>query len=832
MSPEPAPEPAPAPDAARSRGSRLRAVWLPALLVALLVLAAAVSLDAAFQDPVAGWLVPAAGPALVGLAVAAVVRSLGTRMLRPLAAGLLAAVWIWCRQWWSETMLGGLVPQPATVEAMTGSTEDLRQTIWTEAIPVASTDALLAGLGAVLALTALVTDAIATGLRSPALAGIPPLTLVGGAAALTTGTTPWPALAGAGAAWLALLAADPGTGTGVPTNRATRRTTHRRAGWAAGWGTVAAAAVGLLALAAAQTGLPLLTTGLAPEGRRIVVGPGTGPVNPAADLSQQLRSGSGYAGISYRTEDGQGLYLRTAVVDDVMASPWDATPPQYAGDPTTTGFYPAAAHLAEAAGPLAGGLPPNGQIVSLTLEGWAGNWAPVPDQTAAVEPTVGDWGWQVDPTTSSAYRESNTPVDLTFDAIVLPLELSLEQLAARAGAVAPQGVYNRWGAAGELEGSAVQELAEELTAGLDNPVEQAVAIQDHLLSDGFTYSETAPAEQGYDGSGLELTEQFLAAGAGYCIHFASAMVMMAQSVDIPARVVVGYAPAPATAGEHRVTADRAHAWPELYIDQVGWVPFEPTPSVGRTPSYAQQDTTADPAPSADATEGEDAAPSPSGSAQSPADDAGPETGSGSGTPGAPRVPVATVFAVAVAVLLVALVLALPAWLRHRRRVLRLGSGSVPQLWAELEDTAVDLGVGRAPHESEQVFATRLARETGSSAETGQDTGTTDGAGGATAATVVAEAIVWARYAPAGAPVAGAEPTSAAAEAGGREAAPAVERVAEAARSLIAALETHAEPASRRRAQWFPASLQPPAFRAGGRARARSVASTSREIMRG
>lgn len=780
MSPAPAPTP--------GARTRLGTVWLPALLVALLVLAAAVSLDAAFRAPVAGWLVPAAWPALWGLAVAAVVRSLGTRMLRPLAAGLLAAGWIWCRQWWPETMMAGLVPQPATVEAIATSSEDLRQTIWTDVIPVASTDALLAGLGAVLALTALVTDAIATGLRSPALAGLPPLVLIGGAAALTTGTTPWPALAVAAAAWLALLAADPGTsaatspGPGLRTRidggpAGARGVPRRRAGWAAGWGTVAAAAVGLLTLAAAQTGLPLLTAGAAPEGQRLTLGQGTGPVNPAADLGQQLRSGSGYAGISYRTEDGQGLYLRTAVVDDVMASPWDATPPQYAGDPTTTGFNPAAAHLAENAGALAEGLPPDGQLVSMTLDGWAGNWAPVPDQTAAVEPVVGDWGWQVDPTTSSAFRQTTTPVDLTFDTLVLPLGLSFEQLAGRAGSVAPQGVYNRWGGTAELEGSAVQELAEEVTAGTDNPVERAVAIQDHLLSEDFTYSETAPAEQGYDGSGLEMTEQFLAAGAGYCIHFASAMAMMAQSVDIPARVVVGYAPVAATGGEHRVTADRAHAWPELYIDQVGWIPFEPTQTVGRTPGYAQQSPAADPTPSADPTVGEDTAPSPSAAAgeQTPGNDAGPGTTDGSGAPGAPQVPLATVLTVAGVLLLVALVAALPAWLRSRRRARRLESGSVPELWAELEDTAVDLGPGRAPHESEQVFAARLGADP-----------------------AVAEAIVWIRYAPEGTgPAESAEL--------GMSAEPAL---ADSVRATIAELEAAAEPAVRRRARWFPRSLVP------------------------
>ncbi|MGW9552352.1 transglutaminase domain-containing protein, partial [Citricoccus zhacaiensis] len=624
--------------------------------------------------------------------------------------------------------------------------------------------------------------------------------------------------------------------------------------WAAGWGTVAAAGIAVGALIVAQLTLPFLSAGLAPEGQRFILGQGTGPVNPAADLSQELRSGQGYAGITYETDDGLGVYLRTAVVDDVMASPWDANPPQYAGDPTNTSFYPAAAHLAEIeggdggdasdvsdggnAGDAAGtdgtdgtadtgegSAPPSWDLVSLTLDGWAGNWAPLPDQTVAIEPTVGEWGWQVDPTTFSAYRQEASPVDISYQTAVLPLDLTFEELADRAGAIAPQGVYNRWGADPALEGSAVQELAEELTAGTDNPVEQAVALQDHLLSDDFTYSETAPVEQGYDGSGLELTEQFLEAGAGYCIHFASAMVMMAQSVDIPARVVVGYAPVGAVDGRHRVTADRAHAWPELYIDQVGWVPFEPTQSVGRVPSYAQSEDTAEPTAAPDpSVEGRGASPSPSASeeTESSGDDTGPDTSAGSGTPGAPGVPVGVLLALAGTILAVMLLLVLPRGLRHRRRQTRLSSGSAPRAWAEVEDTAVDLGLGRKPHESEQAFIARVTAvaelsdasaeavvagtaarspdlKAAGVAEGPPDLEAAEAAGGPpdleAAADTLVEAITWHRYAPEDAP----QPRGA-------------EDGAEAARVIIAGLEDGADPAGRRRARWFPRSLVPEPLR--------------------
>ncbi|NUL44001.1 transglutaminase domain-containing protein [Cellulosimicrobium funkei] len=770
-------------------GRRLfRTVWVPAALIAVLVLSAAVAVDAAFRAPVAAWLGPAAGPAVVGLCAAAVVRSLGPRMLRPLLVGLLAAGWFWCWQWWPETLMIGLAPQPETLAAITASTAELRETIWTGTIPVESSAPLLAGVGAVLALTALVTDAIAVGLRCPAIAGLPPLALIAGSAAITAGVTPWPALALAASAWLGLLAVDTGSGERSPSTSPSKAEAEAGAG---GWGTVAAAGVAVGALILAQLTLPFLSAGLAPEGQRLILGQGTGPVNPAADLSQELRSGQGYAGITYETDDGLGVYLRTAVVNDVMASPWDANPPQYAGDPTTTTFYPAAAHLAEidgddigdTAGAGVGGALQNGDQVSLTLDGWTGNWAPLPDQTVAIEPIVGEWGWQVDPTTFSAYRPEASPVEISYQTAVLPLDLTFDELADRAGTVAPQGVYNRWGADPALEGSAVQELAEDLTAGTDNPVEQAVALQDHLLSDDFAYSETAPVEQGYDGSGLELTEQFLEAGAGYCIHFASAMVMMAQSVDIPARVVVGYAPIGAVEGRHRVTADRAHAWPELYIDQVGWVPFEPTQSVGRVPAYAQSEDTAEPTAAPDpSVEAEGASPTPSASEEpeTPAGDAGPGAAGGSGSPGAPEVPVGVLLALAGTLLAVMLLLALPRGLRHRRRQSRLSSGSVPGAWAEVEDTAVDLGLGREPHESEQAFISRLTAGAGLS--------------GMTAPTLV-EAITWARYAPPGTP----SPRD-------------TEDVAEAARVITARLEEATDPADRRRARWFPRSLVPEPLR--------------------
>ena len=65
---------------------------------------------------------------------------------------------------------------------------------------------------------------------------------------------------------------------------------------------------------------------------------------------------------------------------------------------------------------------------------------------------------------------------------------------------------------------------------------------------------------------------------GYCTYFATAMTVMVRSVGIPARYVEGYVlPAkPKKGTTYEVTNEQAHAWVEVYFENVGWIPFEPT----------------------------------------------------------------------------------------------------------------------------------------------------------------------------------------------------------------------------------------------------------------
>ena len=63
---------------------------------------------------------------------------------------------------------------------------------------------------------------------------------------------------------------------------------------------------------------------------------------------------------------------------------------------------------------------------------------------------------------------------------------------------------------------------------------------------------------------------------GICQHFASSAVLLYRTLGIPARRVEGYCAEVAANVEVEVTGGDAHAWVEVYVDGVGWVPIDPT----------------------------------------------------------------------------------------------------------------------------------------------------------------------------------------------------------------------------------------------------------------
>jgi len=160
-------------------------------------------------------------------------------------------------------------------------------------------------------------------------------------------------------------------------------------------------------------------------------------------------------------------------------------------------------------------------------------------------------------------------------------------------------------------------LAREATSGVTTRYDRALAIQSYLRDPSkFTYDTSATA------AGSDAVSAFLDSGHGYCLQFATTMVMMLRSIGIPARLSEGFLPGTAQSdGTFVVRGADAHAWPEVYFAGRGWVRFEPTPAVqtGPPPAWANPDPAKVPG---DATSGD-----------APAVPAGPDNGTH--TPGTP-----------------------------------------------------------------------------------------------------------------------------------------------------------------------------------------------------
>jgi transglutaminase-like putative cysteine protease len=118
------------------------------------------------------------------------------------------------------------------------------------------------------------------------------------------------------------------------------------------------------------------------------------------------------------------------------------------------------------------------------------------------------------------------------------------------------------------------ELVHEITLGAATQYDRAIALQNWFR--GFTYDLSVRP-----GAGQSVIEEFLAQRRGYCEQFAGTFAAFARVLGMPARVAVGFTPGElGEDGRYYVQGMHAHAWPEIYFEGVGWVPFEPTPSRG------------------------------------------------------------------------------------------------------------------------------------------------------------------------------------------------------------------------------------------------------------
>ena len=559
-----------------------------ATLAAMATLTAAWPVSTLLVEPT--WL----GGAVLMLAVIAVsgvgARSLALRgwqvLMSQLVCALLAASWIYGR----GHLWHGL-PYIETLRFAGRRSQEALTAVHTYAAPAPSTPGLIFVVGCGLGLVALAVDYLAVTRSSPSLAGLPLLSTFLASAANSGPSLPVIFFLAAAAMWLILVGRQ---GSAIlrrwATTMAVARTPvleGRDSQGVYGYASIARA-LGLAALVAAvavPVGLPhlhptFLASGL---GRSPLA---TGNVSSGVgfslsiNLAEDLRERSTAPVLEYTTTNTSPPPLRVAVSSFYRSTlgvwlPFGASLPALSPNPDVpepngllpsvpkTRFTITVAHNLLNDPNVAMPYP----LVAAQLNGIA--WG-ADDQTqnvrVAERPDAYTASyWQLKPT--SAMLE-NTPSISDRDRQNFDLDLKLDGPSA----------------------GPVTALSERLTTGKTSEYDKAMAIQQYLRANGgFSYSLIlAPPARDRSGkdAGFDPLTNFLVTKKGYCVQFATAMVMMSRAAGIPAHMALGFLPGTRIKNVWTVTASDAHAWPELYLDGIGWTRFEPTPSRATPPVYA------------------------------------------------------------------------------------------------------------------------------------------------------------------------------------------------------------------------------------------------------
>lgn len=621
-----------------------------------------------------GWFLVVAAMLVLVASVGAVVSAFVRRPYGAPLAQVVALVVLLTVFFVPDRALLFLVPTPSSVGALVTVAQSGIESIQAQGVPANADAGIVLLLTAGLAAVSIIVDVVAVGAAMPALAGIP-LLVVAAVPGLIDPTVDEPV-------FFVLLAAVYLPVLLTHSGRVMR-------GTALGAG--AAAVVTALVLGIVLP--PVVVDDTRAQVSRFSTG-----ANPILDLGADLRRPNPITAFTYTTTTTANLYFTLTVLDDFDGDQWapDTTAPVTSG--------------VDAIGPVPG-RPDDAAVQAVTTDVSVGDitgpWLPVPWAPGAVSDLDGSWGYVPD---TLSIRGNNTSIrNQTYEVESALATPSFDQLEA-AGDTVPSGFDAQLAVPSGLP-AIVATTARQVTAGSKTHFEEALALQNWFRSGLFTYSVDAPVAAGYDGSGADVIAAFLDAKSGYCVHFSSAMAVMARTLGIPSRIGTGFVSGDVTQridGQARtvVSTDDLHAWPELYFDGVGWVRFEPTPGRGSAPAFPRDTSTSVPTStpsSASATPS--ATPTSAATSTAGAEDPGTVNGS----VGSTLARIASVLGILVAALLVLLLPFGVRRIRRRSRVARVDrTGDALLAWREITDTAIDLGLPVAEVETARALAARLS----------------------------------------------------------------------------------------------------------------------------
>lgn len=558
----------------------------------------------------------------------------------------------------------GLLPNTDTLTALRGGLGEASAELAVRSAPLEVPNGFAPVVTFGIAVLALLVELIAVTLRQPALAGLPLLGVLIVPPSITRWEVDAPVLVATGAAFLLLLWLD----------------RLRRTG--AGMLLPGVAVVAVAAIAG------LLAPALGPHQSELELPGLPGRASPLLNLSADLRGAGSQTVLSYRSTGGP-QYLAISHITDFEGDVWGPAergdrqdgPPEF--------------------GPVAGldDAVDRAEVrTDITIEALRGDLLPLPVRPTATEGL--DDGWRLSPegpNVSGAQLRGGE----TYSVTSLALNPDAEQGDAEAGDPADADRYLR---VPRATPAIVGATAQQVVQGATTAAQQGAALESFFREGDFVYDEASPAP-GVRDDQIEVLEDFLEVRRGFCVHFSSAMAVMARELGIPSRIAVGYLPGlPSLDGDGSfdVPANALHAWPELYLEGLGWTAFEPTP--GREDVTAEPSATPSAVPSFTPEPSDAASPPPASTAPSPT----PSSSAGAAPAPSEGVSLATGVISAVLLLVLALVLG-PMLVRIGLRSSRLdsrGSGT-ESAWREVLATARDLGSVPDGEESPQGSAERL-----------------------------------------------------------------------------------------------------------------------------
>ncbi len=176
------------------------------------------------------------------------------------------------------------------------------------------------------------------------------------------------------------------------------------------------------------------------------------------------------------------------------------------------------------------------------------------------------------------YSLSFYSFDSGYGSLSLPSELKDQELSYR------QFVYANYLALPDSTRAALQDIAEQNSLSGDNVYETVSLVAEYVRSRCPYNIDTQPYPS--DDYALYFLTQ---ATEGYCVHFATAATAMYRALGLPARMVTGVAFNAQAGTTVAVLGENAHAWAEVYIDGLGWLPVEVTPGSYEGPALGGTD---------------------------------------------------------------------------------------------------------------------------------------------------------------------------------------------------------------------------------------------------